>query len=204
MKIGVIGAGNIGGTIGKLWASKGHQVMFGVRDTQSPKVKALLDASGSSAQAGSVAEAAAFGEVILLALHWPAVTEVLQQIGDLTGKILIDATNRMEASASSAAEDIARQAAGAKVVKAFNTLGSGSLTNLKFGAQNADAFICGDDADAKAVVSDLAQIIGFDVVDAGPLSAAPLIESLAKFWVQLAYTQGMGPDVTFKVITREA
>lgn len=202
MKIGVIGAGNIGGTLGTLWANKGHQVLFGVRDPQSPKVKALLDASGSSAQAGSVAEAAAFGEVILLAVHSPAVTEVLEQAGDLSGKILIDATNRMQASASSAAEDIAQQAVGAKVVKAFNALGSKNLTNLRFGSHNADAFICGDDQAAKTAVSELAKAIGFDVIDVGPLSTATLVEALAKLWVQLAYRQGLGSDIAFKLLKR--
>lgn len=203
MKIGVLGAGKIGGTLGRLWANKGHEVLFGVRDVNSPNVRTLLEASGASAQAGSVAEAAAFGEVVLLALHWPGVEEVIQQAGDLSGKILIDATNRMQnGSSRAAAEDIARWARGARVVKAFNSLGSRNLTNLQFGSLSADTFICGDDPTAKAVVSELARTVGFDVVDAGPLSNAVLVEALAKLWVQLAFAQGMGADIAFKLLKR--
>jgi predicted dinucleotide-binding enzyme len=203
MKIGIIGAGRIGGTFGRLWANKGYQVMFGVREASSPKVQTLLEASGADARAGSVAEAAAFGEVVLLAVHWPGVEEVIRQAGDLSGKILIDVTNRMgNGSGRAAAEEIAGWARGARVVKAFNSLGSANLTQLQFGSLKADTFICGDDPAAKSVVNELARSIGFDVVDAGPLSNAVLVEALAKLWVQLAYAQGMGPDIAFKLLKR--
>jgi predicted dinucleotide-binding enzyme len=186
MKIGIIGAGRIGGTFGRLWANKGYQVMFGVREASSPKVQTLLEASGADARAGSVAEAAAFGEVVLLAVHWPGVEEVIRQAGDLSGKILIDVTNRMgNGSGRAAAEEIAGWARGARVVKAFNSLGSANLTQLQFGSLKADTFICGDDPAAKSVVNELARSIGFDVVDAGPLSNAVLVEALACSWPML-------------------
>jgi hypothetical protein len=105
-------------------------------------------------------------------------------------------------SSEAAAEDIARWAKGARVVKAFNSLGAANLTQLQFGSLKADVFICGDDPTAKAVVGELARIIGFDVVDAGPLSNAVLVEALAKLWVQLAYAQGLGPDIAFKLLKR--
>ncbi len=207
MKIGIIGAGRVGGTLGMLWASRGHQIMFGARDPRNPRLQTILGAIESRAKAGSVKEAAAFGEVIVLAVPAAAVQDALQQAGDLTDKILIDATNRMEAAvlgnAQSIAEDVARWAEGARVVKAFNTTGYTNLRRPQFGTQNADIFICGDDASAKAVVTDLAREIGFDVVDAGPLANAALLEALARLWVQLAYSQGMGPDISFKLLKRE-
>lgn len=205
MKIGVLGAGKIGGTLGGLWAKSGYQVMLGVRDVNAPKVKALVDSIDAPVEVGSVSAAAAFGEVVLLSVHWPGAEELVkEQAGNLNGKILIDATNRMGSGAltPAAAEDIARWAAGARVVKAFNSLGAANLTRLQFGDYRADTFICGDDGPAKAVVAELARAAGFDVVDAGPLANAGLLENLAKLWVQLAYAQGMGPDIAFKLLKR--
>lgn len=203
MKIGVIGTGNIGGTLGKLWADQGHEIMFGMRDTQSAKVQTLL---GPRAYVGRVAEATAFGEAVLLAVPGPAAQEAIQQGGNWSGKILIDATNRLvptpPESMPSAAEDIARWAAGAKVVKAFNSAGVGIIARPQFGSQQADTFICGDDEAAKAVVARLAQEIGLGVVDCGPLTNAALVEALAKLWIQLAYPLGNGPDIAFKLLRR--
>jgi len=206
MKIGILGAGRIGGALGKLWGAGGHDIMFGVRNPQSSEVKTLLDSIGAKARAGAMAEVAAFGEVVLLAVPGGAAQEVIEQVDDWHGKILIDATNRMgpllPGSSPSAAEDIAAWAIGAKVVKAFNSTGVGNLVNPHFGSQRADAYVCGDDEAAKAIVTELAQTIGFEVVDAGPLSNAGLLESLAKLWVQLAYSQGLGPDIAFKLLRR--
>ncbi len=205
MKIGVLGAGKIGGTLGALWAKSGYEVMFGVRDVNSPKVKELLDSINTPVQVGSVTEAATFGEVVLLSIHWPGAEEVVkEQASNLNGKILIDATNRMRPGPlnPAAAEDIASWAKGAKVVKAFNSLGAGNLTQLQFGDLRADTFMCGDDPAAKAIVAELARAAGFDVVDAGPFANVVLVEALAKLWVQLAFAQGMGPGVAFKLLRR--
>ncbi|HIK08980.1 MAG TPA: NADPH-dependent F420 reductase [Oscillatoriaceae cyanobacterium M33_DOE_052] len=205
MKIGILGAGNIGGTLGKLWAKQGHQVYFGVRDVNSEKTQALLAESGGNAQAGSLQEAASFGDVVLLAVHWRNVPEVLAQVsGVLGGKILIDATNRMipppPDTTGSAAGDIAKEVPGAKVVKSFSTLGANNLTRLEFGNENASNFICGDDADAKALVVELSEAVGFDAVDCGPLSVAPLIESLTKLWVQIS--RNYSREIAFKLLRR--
>ena len=205
MKIGILGAGNIGGNLGTLWAARGHEIVFGVRDPHSDKVQALLTKIGSNARAASVQEAASNGDLVVLAVHWPvAVPEVLAQTDGLSGKILVDCTNRMAppapGSAASAAEEIARLVPGAKVVKAFSTLGANNLANLQFGSENASTFICGNDPDAKAVVTQLGQEIGFDVVDAGPLANASLLESLTKIWVQLS--RHLGREIAFKLLRR--
>ena len=124
---------------------------------------------------------------------------------DLTGgKILIDSTNRMipapPDTTGSAAGDIARSLSGAKVVKAFNTLGANNLTNLQFGSENASTFICGDDPEAKSKVAQLAQEVGFDAVDCGPLANAVLLESLTKLWVQIS--RSYGREIAFKLLRR--
>ena len=210
MKIGIIGAGNIGGTLGRAWAAKGHEVVFGVRDPRGPKVQELVKATGGKARAASPAEAAAHGEVVLLATPWAAAQAALRGAGDLTGKILVDATNPLRPDLSgltlghttSAAEEVARWAPGAKVVKAFNTIGAQHMANPRFGTQSASMLICGDDAAAKKAVLALAEVLGFDPVDAGPLTQARLLEPLAMLWISLAYAYGHGPDIAFKLLRR--
>ena len=211
MKIAVIGAGNVGGTLGKLWAGKGHEVAFGVRNPQDGKLASLVKSIGGKVRAMNVADAAAFGEVVVLATPWPAAEAAIRSAGNLAGKIVIDCTNPLApdlsglviGTTSSAAEEVARWAAGAKVVKAFNTTGAGNFASPRFGAENASMFIAGDDAAAKKVVSALASELGFDVVDAGPLIAARWLEPLAMLWIHLAYKQGLGPTShAFKLLRR--
>ena len=204
MRIGILGAGNIGGALGKRWAANGHDVLFGVRDPQSYTVQLLLNGCGPNAQAGTMHEAGAFGDVVALAVPWSAVPDVLTQTGGCADKILVDCTNRMGPPApgdpASGAEQVAKLAPQARVVKAFNTLGAESVAHLEFSGTNAGTFICGDDAAAKAVVRQLGEDIGFDVVDVGPLATAPLVESLAQLWVQISHT--LGRDIAFRLLRR--
>jgi hypothetical protein len=128
--------------------------------------------------------------------------------GDLGGKIVVDCTNPIGAdglvvgTTTSAGELAAGWAQGAVVVKAFNTTGSGNMENPRYGDRAVTMFICGDDSQAKAVVGSLAEQIGFDVIDTGPLKAARYLESMAMLWVHLAYNQGFGTDFAFKLIRR--
>ncbi|MFL6399835.1 MAG: NADPH-dependent F420 reductase [Nitrososphaeraceae archaeon] len=210
MEIAIIGAGDVGGTLGRLWAKKGHQIMFGVRNLQSHNVLNLIRSIDSGVKVGTIGEAASFADVILLAIPWMAVEETIKSAGDLSGKILIDPTNPIKAdltglmieSSTSAAEEIAKWAKDSKVVKAFNSIGAKTLDNLQFGLVRADAFICGDDFKSKTVVKKLATEIGFDTVDAGPLINARVLEYMALLWIHLAYNQQMGPNIAFKLLTR--
>jgi 8-hydroxy-5-deazaflavin:NADPH oxidoreductase len=204
MKIGILGAGNIGGNLGKGWAAAGHEIAFGVRDPQRDKTQAAVAAAGPNARAGSVREAVEFGEVVALAVPWSAVADALAEAGDLGGRTLIDCTNRLgpvaSGSAASAAEDVARLAPSARVVKAFNTFGYESLADPRYGTLVATAFIAGDDEQAKSAVTRLAQDLGFEVEDAGPLANAALLESLTRLWVQLARTHGR--NIAFTLLHR--
>jgi NADPH-dependent F420 reductase len=210
MKIGIIGAGDIGSTLGKAWAKRGHNVVFGVRNIQSPKVKKLLNSADSNIHVDKIHEAVHFGDVIVLAVPWEAAQETIRSVDDISGKIIIDPSNPIKSdlegvvvpSFTSAAEEISKLAKGARVVKAFNAIGAKTLNNLQFGSHKADAFICGDDLAAKSEVKKLAMEIGFNVVDAGPLSNARLLENLAFLWIELAFRQRMGPNIAFKLLTR--
>jgi 8-hydroxy-5-deazaflavin:NADPH oxidoreductase len=209
VNIGIIGSGNVGGTLGMTWAGRGHQILFSYsRDPK--KLEGLVASAGPNASAGSPAEAAQFGEVIVLAVPWPVVDDALHAVGSLAGKILIDCTNPLKGDLSgleighttSAAEEIARRAPGARVVKAFNSIGAANMANPIFGSQRATMFFCGDDAAAKTIVARLVEETGFEPVDAGALAIARLLEPLAMLWIHLAYARGMGPDFAFKLIQR--
>jgi 8-hydroxy-5-deazaflavin:NADPH oxidoreductase len=209
VNIGIIGSGNVGGTLGMAWAGRGHQILFSYsRDAK--KLEGLAASAGPNARAGSPAEAAQLGEVVVLAPPWPVVDDALQAAGSLAGKIVIDCTNPLKVDLSgleighstSAAEEIARRASGARVVKAFNSIGAANMANPVFGSQRATMFFCGDDAAAKTIVARLVEEIGFEPVDAGALAIARLLEPLAMLWIHLAYARGMGPDFAFNLVRR--
>lgn len=209
MRIAIIGAGNVGGRLGKRLAARGHHIIFGVRDPSAARVQGLLEEIGSSAAAASIGDAAAASMTIILAVPWDAAEEVVREAGDLVGKILVDTTNPIAAGfelalghTTSAAERIAGWSDGARVVKAFNTLGAEHLEDPRFGSEALNMFICGDDSEAKAVVGGLAEELGFEVVDAGPLSSARLLEPLAMLWIRLAQAEGEGRDIAFKLLRR--
>ncbi|MFX1312668.1 MAG: NADPH-dependent F420 reductase [Promethearchaeota archaeon] len=208
MKIGIIGTGRLGSALGKIWAEKGYTIMFGSRDPQ--KAKKLANSIGSNISGGTYEEAAKFGEVIILAVPWSEAKESIKKAGNLDGKIVVDSTTTATSSLSgpliggttSAAEKIAKWALGAKVIKAVHTIGIESINKLQFGSQLASLFICGDNLEAKSKVKKLGVDLGFDVIDAGPLKNSRLIEPLAMLWTELAYNQGMGTDIAFKLLTR--
>ncbi len=210
MRIAIVGAGNVGGTLGKMWAAKDHEVAFGVRRPNDAKVQALLAATGKRARAVSVKDAVAGAEVVLLATPWSATEAALRDGGELRGKVVVDATNPLKADLSglaighstSAAEQVAGWAPGARVVKAFNTIGAAHMADPRFGTQRASMFICGDDASAKATVARLASELGFDPVDCGPLTQARLLEPLAMLWISMAYAYGAGPNIGFALLRK--
>ena len=210
MRIGIIGAGNVGGALGTAWAKAGHEVKWGVRDPSAGKVQALVGAADGSS-AGSIAEAAAHGDVVVLTTPWGSPTEeAIRNCGDLQGKILFDCTNPLEPDLSglalghdtSAAEQVAAWAAGARVVKIFNTTGSNNMENPDYGGQATTMFYAGDDAAAKEAAHRLAEDIGFDPIDAGPLANARLLEPFAMLWIYLAYPGGEGREIAFKLLRR--
>ena len=210
MKIAVIGAGNVGGTLGKRWAAAGHDVVFGVRNPQDPKHAALVSQTGKSRLA-TIAAAVASAEVVLLATPWNASEAAIATCGSLAGKILIDATNPLTADLSlavgfndSGGEQVARWASGARVVKAFNTTGFNVMADPVMAGRAAVMFVAGDDTSAKAAALELAGAIGFEPVDAGPLKMARQLEPMAVLWISCAYRQGLGRDFAFALVRKRA
>ncbi len=212
MKIGIIGSGNVGGALGSRWAKSGHEVTFGTRNPDDLDLKQLAAKAGGKAQVATLAEAAHQGEVLLVATPWPATQHVIGNLGNLNGKILIDATNPLlpdlsgltHGTTTSGAEQVAGWARGAKVVKAFNTVGSNIMENSQFDGHRPVLFYCGDDAEAKKVVKTLIDELLFEAIDAGPLTQARLLEPFALLWITLALRYGMGREFAFEVLRRSA
>ncbi len=210
MQIGILGAGNVGAALARAWTGKGHKVMFGVPDAKSERTQKALAALGGAARAGTNAEAAAFGEVIALTVPWPAARQAVESCGNLTGKVLIDCTNPLAADlkglevghSTSAGEQVAGWARGARVVKAFNTIGAGNLGRADFAGTRADGFYCGDDDAAKSLAKGLIADAGLNPLDVGPLRNARLLEPLAMLWIDLAVNQGWGINHAFKLLRR--
>jgi NADPH-dependent F420 reductase len=208
--IGIIGTGNVGGALGRRWAFLGHNVTFGSRDPESDRVKELVRRIGAGVSATSIAKAASGADIVVIATPWPATKDAIAACGDLSGKIVIDCVNPHKADFSgleigcdtSASEQIAGWAPGARVVKAFNATGAGNMREPAYGRTTADMPICGDDEDAKAVVRGLAEEIGFSVIDAGELTSARLLEPLAMLWIHLAYNLDQSVDIAFKLLRR--
>lgn len=210
MKIGVIGAGHVGGTLGVRWARQGHSVVLSTRDLHSGRLREILRQAGPGARAAGPQETVMACDILLLATPFPAAREAIATLGNLVDKILIDATNPILSDLSglsmgttiSAAEQIAVWARGAKVVKAFNTVGYNILENPAFPDGQPAMFYCGDDAAAKQPVAQLATEMGFDALDAGPLRQARLLEPMALLWISLALSQGHGRDIALQLLRR--
>ncbi len=169
MQIAVIGMGNVGSALGRRWAAAGHQVTFCVRDPANVEKRA--EAAKAKAAIGPMI-AAASAEAILLAIPWRAVPEALQAAGDLSGKVLLDCTNPVTHElteltlgfTTSAGEEVARMAPGARVVKIFNTNGAKNMADPNYGGHQVTMLYAGDDEGANQTAAKLATEIGFEPV----------------------------------------
>jgi len=190
MRIAVIGAGSVGGGLGAALSRAGHSIVYGVRDPASEKVRAALDST-----AGSTAvlprEAVAGADVVVFTLRPDALRPTAAEMPPLDGVVLIDAMNRFGGDpAKSTSDDLLELFPGARVVKAFNTIGFENLTTAGERTTRAAMFVAGDDAEAKGVAMRLATELGFRAEDAGPLSNAKPLEEMAKVWLALSKEHG--------------
>lgn len=201
MDIAVLGAGRVGGTLGARWRTVGHDVVYGVRDPADPRHDSL-------GRRASPAEAVRGVDVVLVALPWSATRDVLTGL-DVGAAVVVDATNPIGPDGGlvadptgSGGEHVAEWTGSGRVVKAFNTTGSGNMADPAYGDATPVMLHAGDDDAAKATVAGLAAAIGFEALDAGPLAAARDLEHLAMLWIRLAYPLGHGPDIAFALLRR--
>lgn len=181
MKIGIIGAGHIGGTIGALWAQAGHPVFFSSRHPE--ELKELVERIGPLAQAGTVDQAIAFGNVIFLAVPYGALPQIGKDYGkSLAGKIVVDADNAVASRDGAIADEVERDGIGvtsqkylpgARLVRAFNTLNYAIFEReANRPAPRLAVPIAGDDQEAVQVAAGLVRDAGFDPVEVGRLADA--------------------------------
>jgi 8-hydroxy-5-deazaflavin:NADPH oxidoreductase len=187
MKIGIVGAGRIGGNAASLWAKARHQVMLSY-SREPENLEQRASAIGALASVGSVRDAAEFGDVVMFSVPWTRIDEVLDEIGSdaLDDKVVIDTTNQFGPNGveqlpegKTAVEVNAERMPGAKVVKAFNTLTAGFQGSAagRHGRKRVAMFMAGDDEDAKQTVSKLIDDAGFAPVDVGGLADAAVMEA---------------------------
>jgi 8-hydroxy-5-deazaflavin:NADPH oxidoreductase len=209
MKIAVIGAGSVGGTLGRRWAGLGHAVCFGVRDMGDAAAKALVAQIKGEARLASVRDAAKEADVVVLATPYAANAAALAAAGDLAGKILIDVTNPLTADLAlavgfdtSGAEEVAKRAPGARVYKAMNQVGFEVMADPAFAAGKPVMFVAGDEAEGKKIVLDLVSALGFEAIDAGELTIARLLEPYAMLWIHLMARRKLGRSFAFGLLRR--
>ena len=209
MNIGILGAGNVGGTLGSAWAQQGHTVFFGVRDPKAAELDVILQQAGPTASVVSMAEAVEKAEVVAVCLPWPVTQSVLQSLNlkdktvlDCTNPVLPDFSGLELGQTTSGGEKVAEWAAGARVVKIFNTTGSNNMGEPVYHGHATFMPYCGDDAGAKQVAAELATALGFEAIDAGPLAHARLLEPLAMMWIWLAIKGGLGREFAFQLVRR--
>jgi 8-hydroxy-5-deazaflavin:NADPH oxidoreductase len=208
MKIGIIGAGNMGSALGKIWASQSHEVMLSYSRDRT-KLNAIAQAIG--VRAGTPAEAVQFANVILLVVPWGAVQDAISSAGSMSGKTVISCINPMKAdftgleigTTTSAAEEVAKIAPGAKIVEVlFSFAEILQSDSRQFGTDMPTQFYCGDDGEAKTVVAKLITDVGLQPIDAGALTSARYLEPAGMLLVQLAYMNAMGTNIGLKLLQR--
>ncbi|WP_108257751.1 NADPH-dependent F420 reductase [Mangrovicoccus ximenensis] len=206
MKIGILGSGLMGGKLGTIWARCGHDVTFAYSRSAS-KLDRLSKSCG--ARAGSVAEAAAEADVLLLAVHWSRVPDVLAQAGDLAGRTVLSCTLPLNESdselvvgtTSSGLEELMRMRPEARWAGGFSTTPSESFFPVherKGQAEPPHVMIYGDDAGAKQAAFGLARDTGFEPQDTGGARNARFVEPFAMATVELAYVQPGGAAWTYR------
>lgn len=202
--IAIIGTGNVGSTLGKIWAARGHKIVYGSRSPQSGRVQSLVKELGGNVSATSQAAAAAQSDIILIPIPPAAIPEVMLALGDVTGKVIIDPTNWwiFEGGWASAPRDprdsLAKQvqalAPGALVVKAFNTMNFAVMEDPTISGGPVTVPLASDSEEAKQIVAALVEDIGLEPLDIGPLAAAEYLEEMLRLAIGF---REINPGVAF-------
>ncbi|XXR70358.1 NAD(P)-binding domain-containing protein [Sorangium sp. So ce388] len=200
MKIGILGSGSVGQTLGRALVEKGHSVRIGTRDPL--KLESWRVEVGAAASVGSPAECVQWAELVVLAVHGTAVEAVLESAGvpHFSGKIVVDVSDPLDFSGGrpglfvgttdSLGERVQRWLPDAKVVKALNTVLAAVMVNPGLTGGDPDMFIAGNDADAKSLVGGLLESFGWSVIDMGDIESARWLEALSLLWVVHSHRTG--------------
>jgi predicted dinucleotide-binding enzyme len=200
MQVGILGSGAVGQALGKGFADLGYEVKIGTRDPGQDKIKAWVGKTGPKASAGTYAEAAAFGELLVLATPWAGTENAikLSESINFIDKVVIDVTNPLDFSSGpppklalgytdSGGEQVQRWLSDAHVVKAFNIIGAPFMVNPQFAGGPPDMFICGNDEAAKKKVTEILTAFTWSTIDLGGIEASRYIEPLAMVWITYGF-----------------
>lgn len=207
MRIAVIGSGSVGTGLARSWSRLGHTVVIGSRSPDSERVVSLVAEIGGDVSAAGLADSVNGADVIVLAVPWSAAEVSLEAMGDLSERVIIDATNPFEKGLNlgighddSGGEQVARWAEGSHVVKALNIVDARLLDGQKLDDREISIPICGDDRESKSVVGGLISELGFDVIDAGKLEISRLLEPLCLLMIKLSMKKSLGNEIGFRVL----
>jgi len=212
-RVGVLGSGEVGRRLAEGFSSRGHEVMIGSRDPSKPELREWVSGTGAGIEAGTFTEAAARGDLLVLAVFGSAAEEVIADAGpdNFSGKVVIDAMNPLDFSGGfppklsitgedSLGERVQRSLPDAKVVKAFNTIGNTYFVEPGFSKGQPTMLIAGDDEAAKGTVADVLADFGWsDVFDIGGIEGSRELEAICIAWVKIGGARG-GWDHGFKLL----
>lgn len=204
MNITIIGTGNVGGALATQWAKKGHNIHLGVKNKDQFKGSELLKNANTSVF--SIKEAIELSDVILIATPPTAIFDIVEEMGDVSDKVIIDSTNSVMKSPEpyKTVFHMLAEKTNAEVVKCFNSTGFENMKDPVYVGEGIDMFMAGDSEKAKEVARQLALDCGFGSCwDFGKSDKVELLEKFALSWINLAIMQGFGRGIAFKVIKRE-
>ncbi len=215
MKIGILGTGMVGATIGNKLLQLGHQVKMGSRTANNEKAMKWVSENDASASQGTFSDAAAYGEVVFVCTKGEGTIDAIKAAGadNLNGKIVVDVSNPLDFSkgmppslypalsnTNSLGEEIQKTVPGAKVVKTLNTMNCILMVNPTMVPGEHDQFICGNDEAAKAAVTDILKSFGWtSIIDLGDITGARATEMLLPIWVRLMM-KFQSPQFNFKIV----
>lgn len=214
MHIGILGTGDVAQSLGKGFVTLGHEVKMGSRSATNEKAVGWAKASGAKASVGTFEDAAKFGEVVLLCTLGSANESVigLAKPDSFSGKVVIDTTNPLDFSGGmpprlaisgrdSGGEQVQRLLPGARVVKAFNTVGNAHMFRPIFPGGPPDMFIAGNDDAAKKAVTEILSAFGWHTIDIGGIEGARYLEAMCLVWV-LSALAGKNWNLAFKMLRK--
>jgi 8-hydroxy-5-deazaflavin:NADPH oxidoreductase len=215
MKVGILGSGDVARALGTGFVASGHHAMLGSRAAGNPKIAEWVKTTGGNGSGGTFADAAKFGEIVVVAALGAATPDVIAAAGPdlLAGKVVIDVTNPLKFEGqgppalalgfnTSAGEELQKLVPRARVVKAFNIIGNAHFYRPTFPGGPPDMFICGNDEAAKRTVTEILHEFGWpSVIDTGGIEGARELESLCILWVKSAFKL-QSFDIGFKLLRK--
>lgn len=212
-KVGILGTGDVGRTLGTGFVSRGHDVKMGSRDANNEKAQAWAKENGAKATVGTFADAAKHGEIVVLATLWTGTKHVIDSAGpdSFAGKLVIDATNPLDFSGGgpklavghtdSGGETVQRWLPKAHVVKCFNIVGNGLMIDPKLSGGPPDMWIAGNDEGAKKKVAEILHAFGWGPpIDTGGIEGSRLLEPMCLLWVNYGVRTGKWGGHAFKLL----